>query len=292
MRLRIPAMSSLRLCLCIGMGLCLWIASVGIPGPAAVAAVRSEGPRQRERADEAGPTGSAGQPDAPRVTYFRSLGWSDETVTVGAEALQPSRELQYHHDGTFEDAFCFQFGGVAPPYCGAFAEAYANRSEIHVIDDVVLWVTQVGAWGGQPFDLYVWEGGVSGPPGLVLHHASGRTLDNVPMWPMVAENHLHLGLRQPQGDFAVGYWADFSQSACTWYVAADRTGDAGNPWVDIAPGLGYPTGWQSPELLWPPPVRSLGIGMTVILVDTGVAEPDPEGTVLLSTWRKIKALYR
>jgi hypothetical protein len=285
---RRAAISSVAL----GLGLALFLGlRPATPAPAGPGAIP-----ELARTDESRLTRPAGGRDRPSSESSGSLGWSRESVTLADEEPQPPRELRYDHDGTFEDAFCFQLGGVAPPYYGAFAEAFAGRREDYLIHDIVLWVTQVGDWGGEPLDLYVWEGGMSGPPGLVLYHGSGRTLASVPMWPLVAENRLRLASPLPDGDFAVGYWADFAGEACTWYVAADRTGEPGHPWVNVAPGIGFPTGWHHPEVLWPPPVRSLGIGVVVVPFGTGVAERDPEGDLrgepVISTWGQIKELNR
>jgi len=223
---------------------------------------------------------------------FSSLGPCEETTTLATEPPVPPRELRCHHDGTFEDAFCFQLGGVSPPHYGAFAEGFAGRREDYLIEDIVLWVTQVGYHGDEPLDLYIWEGGVLGPPGLVCYHASDRTLQNVPMWPLVAENHLNVAVPLPEGSFSVGFWADFSQMCCTWFIAADRSGEPGSPWVNVAPGTGFPSGWRHPEILWSPPVRSLGLGVTVVPFGTSVPEPAPREALQASTWGQIKRLYR
>jgi len=51
--------------------------------------------------------------------------------------------------------------------------------------------------------------------------------------------------------------------------------------MKIPPGAGYPTGWQSVDLVWGP-TAALGIGAEVDLPTP--AEP--------TTWGSIKALYR
>ncbi len=218
-----------------------------------------------------------------------ALGPGESVLIPGGPDRHRHRDVLQHHDGSFEDAFCFQMSGVVPPFYGAFAEAFPARSEMTFIDEALLWVTQVGAWSGQPLDLYLWDGGVSGPPGEVRHHLTGLGLETVPQWPEVAENGLMMAVPLPEGDFSIGYWADFSTSACGWYVAADRDGPGGYPWVNIAPGIGFPTGWNHPEVLWPPPVAALGIGASLVVKDLSVEESDPAAHP--PTWGRIKALY-
>ncbi len=223
---------------------------------------------------------------------YRSLGPGPAPVALEAEEPQPPRELRFHHDGTFEDAFCFQLAGVAPPHYGAFAEGFTSGRQDYLISEIALWVTQVGYYGSEPLDLYIWHGGVAGPPGLVLYLSAGRQLQNVPMWPLVAENRLSVSALLPPGDFSVGFWANFSQICCTWFIASDRSGNPGQPWVNVAPGVGFPSGWRHPEILWSPPVRSLGLGATVIPYNLGVPEAPPGEAPVASTWGRIKDLYR
>ena len=69
---------------------------------------------------------------------------------------------------------------------------------------------------------------------------------------------------------------------CEEYVCADESGPGGHPWTNIAPGIGYPSGWQNPNVVWPN-CRSLGIGATI------TEEPSPVESV---TWGAIKTLFQ
>ncbi len=225
----------------------------------------------------------------------RSLGWNSSTYIVPAAGTDPTRSVVAHHDGTFEDAFCFQFGAVVPGTTyGALAEGFyglGDEDDIYMIDNVVLWVTQDGTYTNQLLDLYIWDGGIGAAPGVVLYQSAGRSLTNVPLWPAVGENVLAVSYEVPVNNFSIGYWADFSTTLCGWYIAADRTGVIGDPWVCVAPGLGYPTDWQNAEVVWQAPINSLGIGADIVLHSTSGVEEEVPGQEL-STWGLIKQLYR
>lgn len=228
----------------------------------------------------------------------RSLGWNSSTYIVPGAGSELMRYDVLHHDGSFEDAFCFQFGGVVPGTTdGAMAEGFfglGDRDSVLRIDNIILYVTQDGSYTGQLLDLYIWEGGTGSAPGAVIWQSSGCLLTSVPLWPAVGENRLACGIDMPINDFAIGYWADFSTALCGWYLAADRTGISGHPWACVAEGLGYPAGWQDAEVVWGPPIGALGIGASLGFF-SGVVEEDPdepEEAEELSTWGLIKGLYR
>ncbi len=165
----------------------------------------------------------------------------------------------YHHDGSFENGVCWSYAGSVPPYYGAFGEAFdLGPARIH---GAAFWATHTGDFHGQPTDVYIWEGGITGQPGAVLCLVPGVVYDNVPIWPSVGQNDVDIECTT-SGAFTVGCWADFSAIACPWYLAADEDGFDGYPWTCIAPGIGYPTGWQDPSLVWGP-IQSLGIGVYV-----------------------------
>jgi hypothetical protein len=55
-----------------------------------------------------------------------SLGYSEETTIVGPGTdACAGGVLVYSHDGSFESAYAWHYGGVVPPYYGALGEAYA-----------------------------------------------------------------------------------------------------------------------------------------------------------------------
>jgi len=81
-------------------------------------------------------------------------------------------DLYFHHDGSFELGIGWEYLGVAPPYDGAFGEAYELGPG--AVNCVSLWLSEGGDWyTGQTTDVYVWEGGVAGSPGNVLAMVGG-----------------------------------------------------------------------------------------------------------------------
>jgi hypothetical protein len=57
-------------------------------------------------------------------------------------------------------------------------------------------------------------------------------------------------------DFYVGHQGS-SGIHVPWWTAANENGSGGSPWTCIAPGVGYPTGWQHPAIVWPGRVKAL-----------------------------------
>ena len=53
------------------------------------------------------------------------------------------------------------------------------------------------------------------------------------------------------------YWANFSNQMCGYFIAADTNGFGGCPMTNVAPGIGYPTGWNPVSVIWGP-TQSLG----------------------------------
>lgn len=208
-----------------------------------------------------------------------NLGYSGETEMIGpgADACSDG-ELIYHHDGVCDDGVCWQFGGIVPPYYGAFGEAYDLGAG--TIFCGAYWVVQIGYYAGHPSDLYVWDDGVESTPGSVIGLVTGHVFDNVPYWPACGQNDIEMEICV-DGPFTVGLWADFSDEPCQYYVARDLNGPAGMPWTNIAPGIGYPTGWHHPNLIWDH-TQSLLIG--VYFAEGGT----PVESV---TWGTVKALF-
>ncbi len=187
--------------------------------------------------------------------------------------------LFVNHDGSFENGYCWSYGGYVPPYYGAFGEGLdLGNGEVTC---GAFWFTQIGYYFGQPMDVYIWEGGVSDPPGAVLWVAYNVPVPGeVAFWPEVSQHDVEIAF-PVSGEFALGFWVDFSASTCQYFLAADENGPGGHPWVNIAPGIGYPTGWADPSMVWGH-TESLGLGAYF------VESPTP---VTSQTWGRIRALF-
>ena len=209
---------------------------------------------------------------------YAELGYSEDTVTQSDMGDQCVGVPIYNHDSSFECAYCWQFAGIVPPYYGAFGEGFDVGA--FNVECGLYWFSQIGYYMGQPMDAYVWEGGVSGSPGAVLCVVHGIAGLNIGFWPSCTMSEVEIGCCVA-GEFTVGYWADFADEACAWYICGDQNGFGGYPWTNVAPGIGYPTGWQDPTLIWGT-TQSFGIGITV------TDHPSPAES---PTWGQIKAMF-
>jgi len=213
-------------------------------------------------------------------TNREALGYSEETTIVapGTDACA-SGVLIHNHDGSFENAYLWQYQGVVPPYDGAFGEAYNLGAG--TISCAAIWLTTIpGYYFPMITDCYVWDGGVGGVPGTVLAVVPDAELTQIPYWPTVGQNDIDVNVAVG-GPFTVGYWGPWPDRMGWYFCGADLNGPAGHPWTCIAPGIGYPSGWQDPSLVWGP-TSSMGCGVYF-----------EQGTPVESeTWGSVKALYR
>jgi hypothetical protein len=186
-----------------------------------------------------------------------SLGPSGDTWVLPQSGDNCGGVLEFHHDGSFENGYCWTF--TQEPYCGAFGEAF-DLGPVFV-ECASYWLTQTGSYQGQRTDIYIWAGGVSALPGEVLYLATNHIFDPPPaLWPNISQHDVEVMSFVTQGEFTVGLWADTGAGSCTWFIASDEDGPGGHPWTFALPGAGYPTGWQHPGEVWPG-CRSLGIGL-------------------------------
>ena len=207
------------------------------------------------------------------------LGYTEDGTTIG-----DGRDFVVHHDGSFENAYAWQYGGAVAPYYGAFGEAY-DAGYGDTICQAAYWVS-AGYFVGQTADCYVWESGIGSSPGAVLGVVADVVFSNVPDWPACGENDVTLCIYLG-GPFTVGYWGNWPDALCGYYCAADLNGPGGHPWTCIAPGIGYPSGWQDPSIVFGP-TRSMGIGVDLIQIG-GLCCYSPAES---PTWGSIKAMFR
>ncbi len=200
--------------------------------------------------------------------------------TVRPTFMTDDDALYFHHDGTFEYGFCwFCDGCVDPPYDGALAEAFDLGPG--VISAGAFWLTSSGCQYSVSSDIFVWAGGLTGPPGEVVAVVSNIELPEPPLWPQVAQmdTAIHAVV---DGEFTIGYWSPWAGTCCA-YLAADLNGPGGHPWTNVAEGLEWPSGWQHPEVVWEPPIQSLGIGVYFAAETSGAESP---------TWEAVSNLLK
>jgi hypothetical protein len=188
--------------------------------------------------------------------------------------------LAFNSDGTYENGYAWQYGGVVAPDYGSFAEMYSTPGLQAC--SVVLDLTQVGNQNGYTCDAYAWAD-AGGVPGAVLNVAVGANPGPIAFWPSISRHTVALNVNGQCADNTwTGYWGNWPGLFSGWYVAADLDGFGGFPYTNIAPGIGYPTGWNNVSIVWGP---TQAIGCGVELVDCVV--PTEE-----RTWGQIKNLYK
>lgn len=171
--------------------------------------------------------------------------------------------LQFHSDGVYENGYAWSNDGVVAPDFGAFADRYSVPS-YHPICALVFDLTQTGTQAGQTLDAYIWDS-YADQPGVVIQVVTGVDPGPVAFWPSVSRHVVDTGgINCPIGDVWVGFWGDWPGATHGWFIAADLTGFASSPSTKIAPGIGYPTGWNDVSLVWGP-TNSLGVGLEVDL---------------------------
>ena len=198
--------------------------------------------------------GIAGAASAAVLTHG-SLGIG-HGITVPSQDSNPCNGvLSLNYDGTAENGYCWQYGGVVAPYYGAFAECFSWPN--NDVCGIELMLSGVG-YPCFGCDLYVWDD-AHGVPGNVLSLTSGINPCPVATWPSISTHDFAIGGAGVNGNFWVGYWVNASSAVCPYFVAADLDGFGGCPYTNIAPGIGYPTGWQNVSVVWGA-TQALGIG--------------------------------
>jgi hypothetical protein len=194
----------------------------------------------------------------------------------------PPSVLYMNHDGSTENAFTWQNQGVVAPDYGAFAEGYSGVSGVVCGAELFLtsWATMTGT---GVLDIYVWEYDVPNDnPGAVLSLTTPVAFSGVGYWPVVTTHDIDIvdAIAGPDG-FFVGYWpGSWAGLPAQFGCAMDEDGFGGVPRTNIAPGIGYPTGWANPSVAGYI-LQAFGLGGWVG-GDTPVQE---------TSWGAIKNLY-
>lgn len=207
--------------------------------------------------------------DAPAITPgIDGVGTADQS-----QAGDPCSITLQNHDDSFENAYAWVTGGVAPPTWGAFAEPFVGSFEIC---EVQLFLTQTGNQAGQTMDVYVWRDDLTGRPGTVV--ASVLDVDPGPIatWPEVTRVDVPISAIVG-GRWWVGWWGNWPGADAGWLAAADENGVDVGPRTRINAGLGFPAGWDHPNVVlsWAN-AKSLGIqvaGATILSADGAQVAP-------------------
>lgn len=219
------------------------------------------------------------------VAEPRTTGFDDDTEIVASDGETcPGAQLLANDDGSMENGYAWGgINGVQPPDYGSWAECYQAS---YVCGVQFLFSTIPGYFQGQDMDVYVWSDD-GGKPGNVLCRISGVVPGPPALWPEISIHDVQVCCETGEPHFA-GFWGDWPGLNAGWFVAADEAGPGdGCPRTKIAPGIGYPTGWQHPGVV---PVfgacRDLGIREYA-----GIGDCSPTAG-RETTWGALKALFR
>ncbi len=222
----------------------------------------------------------AGVANADNVAFIQGQGIHAPSGDV--DPCPPS-VLYMNHDGSTENAFTWQMGGVAAPDYGSFAEGYAGVAGN--VCGAQQFLTRWGTMTGTGIiDIFVWDYDVAADnPGNVLSVTTPVNVAGVGMWPTVTTYDIDIADALAGADgFFVGYWPrSFVGVLANFGCAMDQDGFGGVPRTNIAPGIGYPTGWNHPSVAGYA-LQAFGLGGWVGEGGTPVNE---------SSWGAIKALY-
>jgi hypothetical protein len=190
-------------------------------------------------------------------------------------------------DDSFENGIAWSGDGVVaedPDYYGSWAECYDSD----FVCGIQFLFAQVGGYAGQTMNVFVWQSEGSPPvPGNVICTIMDVDPGPPSNWPDVSVHNV-LVCCESHGTHFSGFWPNWPGDEPGWFMATDENGFGnGCPRTNIAPGIGYPTGWQHPNVV---PAfentRSLGIREYSGLGGDCIANP-----VQRTTWGSIKALY-
>lgn len=192
----------------------------------------------------------------------------------------PGSDLLLRFDGTGEAACSWQGDGVLPPDYGAWAEGYTATG---LVCGIQFHFSALTGWQtGQNLDAYVYDSDGENPS-AVLSMTPGIDPGPVAIWPALSSHDIDTEDVEVGGEFFAGFWGAWpGEFPPGWGTVCDLDGPQGMPRTKIAPGIGYPTGWHDPSIVFGP-TRNNAIGPYVAPL------PIPASG---STWGSVKMLYR
>lgn len=203
------------------------------------------------------PDGEQGDPGFAGTAHPGSDGGDGESGELCPEIPEQDEDEEDYADGTWEDAYSWDSESVIPPDFGAFAQAFSSEL---MITGVRMFLTAEVPHPGQVMDLIIWndDGGV---PGTIACIIPGVDPGPVALWPEVSEHFFHITCTDHTPLFWAGFWGAWPEGPSGWKIAADLDGPGGgNAMTRVAPGLGFPEGWQPVSEVFGP-TAALGISV-------------------------------
>ena len=182
-----------------------------------------------------------------------------------------------------DTGFAWQYSGVSSGVTGAFAECFHFDAPVTVCS-IALNLSQLGQYGDQRCEGFIWAD-ASGQPGSVLAMDLETIFGFVETWPYVSCHFLRDFDTCVQGDVWIGARGVWAGDVAGWFVAADLESGNGCPMTNVAPGIGYPSGWQPVSEIWQ---STASLGIWAIIIE----EPCILSPTYQSSWGRIKSLYR
>jgi hypothetical protein len=167
------------------------------------------------------------------------------------DTICPGSTLKDNTDGSYENGYAWAYQGEVAPYYGAWAEGFTPDLESGTVCGMKFALTQVGAQDGLLMDVYVWDDSGSNPNN-VLSVTTGFNPGTIGTWPNITQHDCDIDdvIVPNGGSYFVGWWGTWPGARNGWYVASDENGFGGGlPRTDIAPGIGFPSGWQHPNVV-------------------------------------------
>jgi len=207
------------------------------------------------------------------------LGPAESSVIPSTDDPPCDGVFMLNGDGHWENGYAWDPSGNVPPDYGGFAEGYVGTG---TVCGIRAYLSTIPGYfdGDETADVYVYESdGVY--PTTVISVTVGIEMDEPGYWPEVSTHEIAVAPSQVDGDFFVYLWGNYPDGR-GWFVTADYNGPPGLPRTKIAPGLGYPEGWQDVGIVWGE-TAAMGVG---VYLNT---EPSP---VESPTWGRIRGLFR
>jgi len=200
------------------------------------------------------------------------------------DTICPGATFKTNDDGSYENGYAWAYNGVAAPYYGAWAEGFTMDPGMGAVCGMKFGLTQVGSQDSWHMDVYVWDA-AGGSPNNVICVTTGVNPGTIGMWPTITQHDIDIADCCVSGDYFVGWWPNWVGTGNGWYVAADENGFGGGlPRTNIAPGIGFPTGWNNPNVVSTfAGCQDLGIGTYEVACGGTPTEA--------KTWGAIKSLY-